>query len=228
MALIRCVDLAVGYESPVASDLNFEIKEGDYLCIVGENGAGKSTLMKTLLRLQSPYSGKIEYSEDLKQGALGYLAQQTVVQRDFPASVWEIVLSGCQSKMGLRPFYGKKEKQQALENMERMQIADLAKRCYRELSGGQKQRVMLARALCATDRVLFLDEPVAGLDPKVTLELYQVIGDLNGEGTAIVMISHDTQSAIAYAKTILHVGEEHFFGSKEEYLQSEIGKRFLV
>ena len=208
MSQIICTDLALGYDGKtILSGLNFSIEKGDYLCIVGENGSGKSTLMKTLLSLQEPISGKIEFSDGLEKAEIGYLPQQTVVQRDFPASVWEIVLSGCQGRCGLRPFYNKEEKELAEKAMELMGITQFRKRCYRELSGGQQQRVLLARALCATQQILLLDEPVSGLDPKVTLEMYTLIEKLNKEdGITVIMISHDLTAALKYADKILHIG----------------------
>ena len=228
MAILKCENLTLGYDGrAVVENLNFEINSGDYLCIVGENGSGKSTLMRTLLNLQNPISGTIETGEGLKRTEIGYLPQQTVVQRDFPASVWEIVLSGNLSRTGLKPFYSKADKQRALENLERMGISDLTKRCYRELSGGQQQRVLLARALCATKKLLLLDEPVSGLDPKVTAEMYDLIESLNKQGITVIMISHDIGAAIKYATHILHIGSEVFFGTKEEYLFSDKGSAFV-
>ncbi len=230
MPQLICNDLLVGYEGKaILQPLNFEIRAGDYLCVVGENGAGKSTLMKTLLGLQSPISGQIELGDGLRQNEIGYLPQQTIVQRDFPASVQEIVLSGCQNRCGLRPFYNREEKQLAQDAMHKMQIESLSKRCYRELSGGQQQRILLARALCATRKMLLLDEPVSGLDPKATVELYRLIENLNRqEGITILMISHDIQVAICYASHILHIGESVFFGTQEEYLQSPQGRLFAA
>ena len=228
MALLKCEDVALGYDGEVLiRDLSFEVNPGDYLCIVGENGAGKSTLMRTLLGLQPPMRGKVELGEGLKHSEIGWLPQQTPVQRDFPASVREIVRSGCQNRGGFRPFYSKEDKLRADAAMERMDIADLAGRCYRELSGGQQQRVLLARALCAAERILLLDEPVAGLDPMATGELYAVIGELNREGMAIVMISHDVNTALRYATHILHLGGATFFGSKEDYMRSGGARRYL-
>lgn len=227
MALITCKDVSLGYEGRIVTEhLNFEINKGDYLCIVGENGAGKSTLIKALLNLKSPVSGKIITDDGLKQTEIGYLPQQTVVQKDFPASVWEIVLSGCLNRCGLRPFYNREEKQIAKDNMEKLRISNLSKRCYRELSGGQQQRVLLARALCATKKMLLLDEPVAGLDPKVTMEMYELIDRLNKEdGITVIMVSHDIEASVKYATHILHVSHiPLFFGKKEEYVVS--GKGF--
>ncbi len=228
MPLLTVRDLTLGYEGrPVAEDLNFTVNEGDYLCIVGENGSGKTTLVKTLLGLQKPLKGEIRVGDGLRKNEIGYLPQQTVVQKDFPASVREIVLSGCQSRCGLRPFYRRADRKRAAENMARMGVSDLANRCYRELSGGQQQRVLLARALCAAERVLLLDEPVSGLDPVVTAEMYRLIEDLNRDGVTVLMISHDVGAALRYASHILHVGKTVFFGTREEYLQSSAGKAFL-
>jgi len=228
MAQIICQNLSLGYDGKaILQDLNFSIHAGDYFCIVGENGSGKSTLMKTLLHLQPPVSGKILTGDGLKPNEIGYLPQQTQVQRDFPASVREIVLSGCQNRCGFRPFYSKAEKRLTAGAMEKMQISHLSKSCYRELSGGQQQRVLLARALCAARKVLLLDEPVSGLDPKVTAEMYRIIEELNKkDGMTIIMISHDIAAAVTFASHILHIGQSVFFGTKQEYLQSSIGKSF--
>lgn len=221
MAQIICRDLAIGYEGKtVVQNINLSVKKGDYLCVIGENGAGKSTFMKTLLGLLSPVSGKIEFHDGLKKNEIGYLPQQTEVQKDFPASVREIVLSGCQGRSGLRPFYNTQEKELAEDAMERMQITDLARRCYRELSGGQQQRVLLARALCATQKMLLVDEPVSGLDPKATAQMYELLEELNEiDGITIIMISHDIASAMKYASHILRVGKHTFFGTRDEYLE---------
>ncbi len=228
MSLIKAENLSLGYDKMVvASGVSFSVNMGDYLCIVGENGSGKSTLMKTLLHLHKPISGSLVEGDGLTFSEIGYLPQQTVIQKDFPASVKEIVLSGCQGRMGLRPFYGKKEKDLGRENMKRLGILELEGRCYRELSGGQQQRVLLARALCATDKLLLLDEPVSGLDPNATADMYELIKDLNDRGVAIIMISHDIGAAVQYASHILHMGEDVFFGTKEEYLESSEGRLFL-
>ena len=230
MSQLSIENLFLGYDGHVIlSDVNFSVNAGDYLCIVGENGSGKSTMMKTILGLQKPLDGAIRFGDGLKANEIGYLPQQTAAQKDFPATVWEIVLSGCQARAGLRPFYSKAEKRMAKENMEKMGITQFAGRCYRELSGGQQQRVLLARALCATRKLLLLDEPVSGLDPKVTLEMYQLIEKLNKEEhVTILMISHDISAAVKYASHILHVGHEMFFGPTEEYLRSAMARRFLA
>ena len=229
MALLTIQDLTLGYDGHVIVDsLNFHVNAGDYLCIVGENGSGKTTLMKALLHLQEPISGQIVMGDGLKRNEIGYLPQMTVVQKDFPASVKEIVLSGFQGRCGLRPFYSLEEKQLADENMARMGIQNLERHCYRDLSGGQQQRVLLARALCATRKLLLLDEPVSGLDPKVTAELYSLIAELNQEGITVIMISHDIAAAVRYASHILHIGGSVFFGTKNEYLKSDIGRFYLA
>ena len=202
MAQLTCQNLCVGYDGQsVLQDLSFELLAGDYLCIVGENGSGKSTLMKTILGLQAPISGRILTGDGLRKNEIGYLPQQTVVQKDFPASVREIVLSGCQGRCGSRPFYNKEEKKLAV--------------------------VLLSRALCATQKMLLLDEPVSGLDPKVTAEMYTLIEKLNREdGITVIMISHDVAAAVRYASHILHIGDTVFFGTRADYLQSPQGRLF--
>ncbi len=220
MSLLRVRDLSLGYESNIViKDLNFSVNRGDHLYIVGENGSGKTTLMRTILGLQKPLSGSIETGDGLDPKEIGYLPQQTQYQKDFPASVFEIVISGCLGRMGGRPFYGKKEKDLALMNMDRMGIASFKDRCFRDLSGGQQQRVLLARALCAGKTMLLLDEPVSGLDPIVTADMYSLVSTLNHEGITIIMISHDMDAALKYADHILHIGEDTFFGTKEEYMK---------
>ena len=229
MSLLKCENLSIGYDKhPVINNINFDINIGDYLCIVGENGAGKSTLMKTLLHLIPVVGGSIIYGDGLDSTQIGYLPQQTVIQKDFPCSCYEIVISGFEGKKKIRPFYNKYEKEQSLNNMNKLGIGSFVKRCYNELSGGQQQRVLLARALCATSKLLILDEPVAGLDPKVSNELYNIINDLNKiDKITIVMVTHDIDIALNYASHILHIGHEIFFGNKFEYLNSDIGKKYV-
>ena len=227
MSLLSFENVSIGYDNnPIIENLNFEVEQGDYLTILGENGAGKSTLLKTMLGLIRPISGKIVFDKEVKRTDIGYLPQQTVVQKDFPASTWEIVISGCLAKNGLRPFYTKEDKVLAEANIQRLGLEPLKKRCYRELSGGQQQRVLLARALCASDKLLVLDEPVTGLDPKVTIQLYELIDSLNKDGITIVMISHDLQ-ALKHANKVLHLGHQTFFGKKEDYLNSQDYKNFI-
>lgn len=227
VAQLVAKDLCLGYEGKaILKNLNFTVQAGDCLCILGENGAGKSTLMKTLLGLHPAMGGSIEMGDGMKAGDIGYLPQQTAVQRDFPASVWEIVLSGCQGRCGLRPFYNKAEKQLAAQNLKKMGAEHLARRCYRELSGGQQQRVLLARALCATQKLLLLDEPVSGLDPSAAADLYQLIQQVNREGVTVVMISHDLDAALECASHVLHLGKQVFFGTRQEYLASGMAQNF--
>lgn len=230
MALIKCKNVSIGYEGQtVVKDLDFQIDPGDYLCIVGENGSGKSTLVRSLLGLKNVEKGQIIYGDGLKQTEIGYLPQQTDVQKDFPASVYEVVRSGRLNSRGFHPFYTAADRKAAVEKMDLLGIRDLARQCFRDLSGGQKQRVLLARALCATKSLLLLDEPVTGLDPIVTGEFYQLIRRINREsGIAVVMVSHDIESAVKDASHILHLQETAlFFGTTEEYKRSPVGRRFL-
>lgn len=223
MNIMTCENVSIGYvKTPVVKDISFWLEQGDYLCIVGENGSGKSTLMKGILGLVKLAKGKIIYN-GIKQNEIGYLPQQTVVQKDFPANVNEVVLSGCLNRSSDLPFYTKKDKERVLLNLKYLDIEDLKKKSYRDLSGGQQQRVLLARALCAADKVLLLDEPVTGLDPLMAGELYQIIEKLNKQGMTIIMISHDIESAVQYGNKILHMqGEPLFYGSKDEYLVTPI------
>jgi zinc transport system ATP-binding protein len=219
----------MSYEKkPVLEDVSFEVEHGDYLCIVGENGSGKTTLMKGILGLMPLRSGSIAFGEGVNSDQIGYLPQQTMIQKDFPASVFEVALSGCLNRIGLRPFYSAREKQRARRNLERLGIEHLKYKSYKSLSAGQQQRVLLARALCAAEKIVLLDEPATGLDPIVTGELYRIVRDLNQTGVTIIMISHDVKAAVENANKILHIGSAaEFFGTTEEYLRSEAGKRFL-
>lgn len=230
MALITCEDATFSYDRGIVCEhLNFSVQEGDCLCILGENGAGKSTLVKGLLGLKAPSSGKITLGDGLRQNEIGYLPQQTAAQRDFPASVYEVALSGRLSRRGLRPFYSREDKQITLRHLEQLGVLPLKERCYRELSGGQQQRVLLARALNAAEKLLLLDEPAAGLDPVAVRELYQLIAGINREqGIGIIMVSHDVKSAVELASHILHLGgAQLFFGPVEEYRNTPLGQRFL-
>lgn len=230
VAILTCENVSLGYEGEITlSDVNFSLNGGEYLCIVGENGAGKSTLVKGLLKLKKPLSGRILTGDGLKQNEIGYLPQQTNAQKDFPASVYEVVLSGRLNRLSWKPFYTREDKKAALEKMELMGIRELKRHCYQDLSGGQQQRVLLARALCATGKLLLLDEPVAGLDPVVTAELYELIAGINKEyGITIIMVSHDIHAAMRYASHILHLSNTQlFFGTTEDYRKDEEGKRFL-
>lgn len=230
MTLLSCEHLSLGYEGrAVVSDLHFTVDKGEYLCILGENGSGKTTLMKTILGLMKPLEGQVRTLGGLRQEEIGYLPQQSLAQRDFPASVREVVLSGCLNRSAWRPWYSGQQKDRADMSMARLKIENLARRCYRQLSGGQQQRVLLARALCAADKLLLLDEPASGLDPSITEELYQVIGELNQQGLAILMISHDVQAAIRQATHILHIASKPlFYGTAAAYLASDIGQIYAL
>jgi len=226
--IISCKNVCVKYDSGFAvNDVSFDINEGDYLCIVGENGSGKTTLMKAMLGLIKINSGKIEYN-GLKQTEIGFIPQQTPVQKDFPTSVFEVVLSGCQNSHKWLPFYTGQDKKRAKETLCLLGAEAFVHKSYRDLSGGQQQRVLLARALCATEKVLLLDEPVAGLDPMMSNELYGLLEKLNKQGITVIMISHDISSAVKYAKKILHMNNSSlFFGTTEEYRKSEIGSHMI-
>lgn len=228
--LISCKNLTIGYENiTVLENVSFDLMQGDYLCVVGENGAGKSTLIKCLAGLKKPANGSITLSNGISRRDVGYLPQQTSIQRDFPASVQEVVISGCLNNSRLLPFYTNADRMRASKYMEELGITHLARRCYRELSGGQQQRVLLARALCASGKILILDEPVTGLDPIVTGEIYSIISEINRKHhTTIIMVSHDVKTAVKSANKILHVKNTvQFCGKTEDYLKSAVGRAFI-
>lgn len=225
MALIECKQAVFAYEGHVVVDaLDLKVERGDYLCVVGENGSGKSTLVKGLLGLLQPLHGSVVYGDGLTREEIGYLPQTNELQRDFPASVWEVVTSGCRCS---RPFLGAEQKKLAQDNLRLMGVWDIQKKSFMELSGGQQQRVLLARALCATRTLLLLDEPVAGLDPLATRDMYDVIESLHQRGLTVVMISHDISSALRYAHHVLHMAHgAMFYGTADEYRASPLGSAF--
>lgn len=230
MSLLTCENASFAYEGrTVLRNISFNVEKGNYLAVVGENGAGKSTLVKGLLGLKAPVTGSLAYGCGLKADEIGYLPQQTEIQRDFPASVREVVLSGCLNRLGKRFFYTRDLKELADNRMKLLEIADLRDRCYRELSGGQQQRVLLARALCATRKLLILDEPVTGLDPVIARGLYEVIRDIHEkQEITVVMVSHDVHGAVREADHILHIaGDVRFFGSTKDYLKDPVGAAFM-
>ena len=229
MSQIECKDVSVKYENQVVlEDISFSIEQGDYLCIVGENGSGKSTLVKTILGLENSKLGQIVFGEGLNKNEIGYLPQQTQAQKDFPASVYEVVLSGCLNSKGFSPFYSMKDKKLANEMIKSLGIENIKRKSFRELSGGQQQRVLLVRALCATKKIIILDEPITGLDPTVTREMYSLIKEINKKGITIIMVSHDINFAVNNASKILHLKKNiKFFGNTEDYANSEVGRRFI-
>ncbi len=229
MALIDAKNVCLGYDGvDVVTGLTFQVNRGDYLSVVGENGSGKSTLIKALLGLKKCSSGHLHFLEGLKQNQIGYLPQQTRVQKDFPASVYEVVLSGTLGKKRLFGFYTKSDRRKALDNMATLGILELKNKCYRHLSGGQQQRVLLARALCATESLLLLDEPVTGLDPVATEEMYELLYHLNRDhGITVITVSHDIRASLRYSTHMLHLrGTQLYFGPSSDYLASEAGKIF--
>lgn len=223
MSILDCKKLNIGYnDKSVCKDITFSIEKGDYVCIIGENGCGKSTLIKTLLGLIKQISGKIIFDKDFNKSMIGYLPQQTEHQKDFPATVREIVMSGFLNRMKLRPFYNKSEKQQALGIMKFLGIDEFQKRSYRDLSGGQQQRVLLARALCSTKELLVLDEPTTGLDARAIKRFYELLYEINKEGTTIIMVSHNIEKVIKYATKIIYLkNTPEFIGSREDFLKTE-------
>ncbi len=222
MALISVKDVSIGYgTNSILDGISFEVNEGDYLSILGENGSGKTTLLKTMIGLSRPMKGTVSFGDGLRKDGIGYLPQQTLIQRDFPASVREIVLSGFQGRLKKRLFYSREERSSVEEIMQKLGIAEISRKSFRDLSGGQQQRVLLARALTATGKLLIMDEPVSGLDPRVTEEFYELVEDLHREGITIIMISHDVKNAVRYSTHVLDIGRSVFFGTTDEFLREE-------
>lgn len=229
MKLIEVKNVRLAYDGvTILDNINFSVNRGDYFCIVGENGSGKSTLMRAILSLK-PVSGGEIIMNGIKSSEIGYLPQRMNSRRDFPASIYEVVISGCG---GSTLFYRSEHKKKAAAAIERVGLTGMEKRCFSELSGGQAQRVLLARALCAAKSLILLDEPVAGLDPEATADMYNCIESLNRDAMTVIMISHDIASVLKYATNILHVGNNTSFAcGKEEYLkfiegnEKEGGKR---
>ncbi len=230
MSLLTCENATFAYEGrTVLRNISFNVEKGDYLAVVGENGAGKTTLIKGLLGLKEPVSGNLSYGWGLESDQIGYLPQQTEIQRDFPASVREVVLSGCLNRLGGKAFYTRELKKLADDRLELLEIASLGNRCYRELSGGQQQRVLLARALCATRTLLILDEPVTGLDPVIARGFYDILREIRRKKEiTVIMVSHDVRGAVEEADHLLHIaGEVKFFGTTEDYMEDPAGAAFL-
>lgn len=230
MTILKCENVCLSYDKNIVlSDLSFSVLQGDYLCIVGENGSGKSTLIKALIGTLSAASGTITFHKDFSKRKIAYLAQQNEMQKDFPASVMEVVLSGRLSLKGWWGFYRAEDKAIAKSVMKRLQIDTLAEKSFGELSGGQKQRVLLARALVSEAELLLVDEPTTGLDPHVTADLYQLLDEVHKEGKTIVMVTHDIVAATRYATHILHLQNKPlFFGSRDDYVASEVGREYLA
>lgn len=229
MALLTFDDVNLAYDGdPVAHDVSFTVQQGEYWCIIGENGSGKSSLIKAMLGLLDCTSGKIRMGDGLRPNEIGYLPQQSAIQKDFPASCMEVVLSGTIGSRGLRPFYGKQERAAAVNTMEQLGILDLKNRCYQELSGGQQQRVLLARALLATKKLIVLDEPTAGLDPVVTADFYRLLREVHHSGMTVLMVTHDLNQALLDATHILHLSCHPLYcGAASLYRESPVGKRYL-
>ena len=227
MSLIKCNNIEFKYDGKeILKNISFEVNKGDYLCIIGENGSGKSTLLNILTGILKPNNGTVTLSNNLSKKEIGYLPQKSEIYENFPASVYEVVISGCVNKLSIIPFYRRKEKQIANYNMNLLEISNIKNKCFHELSGGQKQRVLLTRTLCSTRDVILLDEPVSGLDPIITESFYNVVNHLNSEhGTTVVMVSHDIQNCLKYASHILYIGKDLFYyGSKSDFLNSEFSK----
>ncbi len=230
MSLLTCKDLLIKYENTtVISDLSFQVEYGDFLCIVGDNGAGKSTLMKVILGLKQLNGGSVEFDENFRRSEIGYVSQLEEIDKDFPASVMEVVMLGCLNRHGILPFYRQSEKRRAEDVLKKLHIESLANRSYGELSGGQRKRVLLARALMASASLLLLDEPVAALDPIATRDFYDTLSTLHKEGMTIIMVSHDIHASIHHGTHILHLSHDMptFIGTVDDYLNSKTGHAYL-
>lgn len=230
MPLLNVQNLSLGYEGKrIVDNITFAVNSGDFVSIIGENGTGKTTLVKGLLGLIGKLSGSIELSEGVSQSHIGYLSQKTLVNKDFPASVGEIVMSGFLNSKRIGLFYTKQQKKEAAVLMERVGISKLKSATFSELSGGQQQRVLLCRALCATQKLILLDEPTTGLDPIASADFYSLLTELNKEGVTVIMVSHDVTGAMRMSSHILYLGKkDSFFGTTHQYLHSNIGRNLML
>lgn len=220
-SLIEVKNLTLGYGSHVVlKNLNFKIDDGDFVCVVGPNGSGKSTLIKGILGLIKPIKGNVKFN-NLKQNFIGYMPQETVVDKNFPASCYEIVLSGTLNRLGFISFYTDNEKKIANESLKLLGISDLKDKNFCDLSGGQRQKVLLARSLCATSKLLILDEPSNNLDSKSKKDLYNIVSDLNkNRGITVIMITHDLDHNNLIGNKILSLREDDvFYGETNEFIR---------
>lgn len=227
--LLECKNLSVSFDGrPIIKDLSFTVNEKDFICIIGENGTGKSTLTNAMLGLIPITSGSIELHGICKSD-IGYLPQKLKVENNFPASVYEIVMSGFVGKSFFNPFYTKSQKCKATDSIELLSIDSIKSRPFTELSGGQQQRVLLARAICAAEKLVLLDEPVTGLDAQSSDSFYKLIMHLNSEhGVAVIMVSHDIERSVKFAEKVLHLGtNDYFFGTVDQYKATDYYKNFL-
>jgi zinc transport system ATP-binding protein len=208
-SILELKQLRLGFgDNIVINNASLVLEEGDFACIVGANGAGKSTLVRAILGLIKPLGGDIHYCGDLKQTQIGYLPQETRPDSNFPATVEEIVLSGCLGHMGWKPFYCHKEKQHIRRSLKILGIESLAKKRFVDLSGGQKQKVLLARSLSATTKMIILDEPSNSLDHKSRKDFYKTLKNLNREqGLTILMITHDLDADDLIGNKVIAIKE---------------------
>lgn len=220
MDLIKVEGLSFSYPSRkhTLTDINFNVEQGTFTCIVGENGSGKSTLLKCILGLNKGYSGKI-----IKEKKIGYLPQKTEIQSNFPASIEEVVMSGTISRHIKSIFYKKDDKQKANEIMAELGIYQIRKKSFAELSGGQQQRVLIARAMCATEKIIILDEPTNGLDPSIALQIYKMLDELKKKNNlTILIVSHDIDRALKFADKVIEIenGKVKFNGNTTDYIKA--------
>ena len=208
MSLISLKDVSVGYDDrqKVLDHVNLDILPNDFIGVIGPNGGGKTTLVKTILKAL-PYSGEVQYSPVIGSDgyrAIGYLPQVSDIDKSFPISVCEVVLSGLQARKRLFGRYSAADKAKALQLLDLCGIESIARRPIGELSGGQLQRTLLCRALISDPKVLILDEPANFVDNKFEKEMYAILRQLN-DRMAIIMVSHDLGTITSHVKSIVCV-----------------------
>lgn len=218
-SLINIKNLSINYgDCSIINNLSFDINEGDFLCIVGPNGSGKSTLIKAIIGEVKYSSGSIIFSPSIKQNAIGYLPQNNKINESFPATVTEIIATGCLNR---HHFMNKEMKQKITQTIKTLHIASIKDKEFSELSGGQRQKVLLARALCATSKLLILDEASNNLDYNSKISFYKMLKKLNEtDNLTIVMVTHDLDHNNLLGNKILSLDRDQpFFGSTKEYIR---------
>lgn len=217
--LVKLEDVWVYYDDvPILEGVNLSIDEDDFLGIIGPNGGGKTTLLKVILGLVKPSRGEVTFlggDPERNRKFMGYVAQYSMFDRDFPINVWDVVLMGRCGNAGLTKRFSDEDRKIALKALETVGMLDYKDRQIGRLSGGEQQRVFIARALVVEPKILLLDEPTAGIDMPMQTEFYELLAGLK-QRIAIVLVSHDISAVSVYVDKIACLNRQlYYHGSKE-------------